>query len=109
MSTDSVPVTVRILEKEFCVACPAEERDSLLASARYLDGKMRQIRDSRKVVGMDRIAVICALNLAHELLQNNPAPPPPAENSFVTRVQHLHDKIEAALQVDKQKDLQLEI
>ena len=107
MSADNVPVTVRILEKEFCVACPAEERDSLLASARYLDGKMRQIRDSRKVVGMDRIAVICALNLAHELLHNNPAPP--AENSFVTRVQHLHDKIEAALQADKQKDLQLEI
>ena len=107
MSSDNVPVTVRILEKEFCVACPAEERDSLLASARYLDGKMRQIRDSRKVVGMDRIAVICALNLAHELLQKNAAAP--AENSFVMRVKHLHDKIEAALQPDKQKDKQLEL
>ena len=108
MSSDSVPVTVRILEKEFCVSCPAEERDSLVASARYLDGKMRQIRDSRKVVGMDRIAVICALNLAHELLQNQAAATP-AENSFVTRVKHLHDKIQVALQPDKQKDGQLEL
>jgi len=103
MSSDSVPVTVRIMEKEFCVACPADERDSLLASARYLDGQMRQIRDSRKVVGMDRIAVICALNLAHELLQNNTAVP--AENAFATRVKNLHDKIEIALQKDKQLEL----
>lgn len=98
MSSDSVPVTVRILEKEFCVACPADERDSLLASARYLDGKMRQIRDSRKVVGIDRIAVICALNLAHELLQNTAGTV--AENNFATRVKNLHDKIEGALQKD---------
>lgn len=107
MSADNVPVTVRILEKEFCVACPAEERDSLLASARYLDGKMRQIRDSRKVVGMDRIAVICALNLAHELLQNKTAAP--TENSFTARMKHLHDKIDSALQPDNQKDKQLEL
>jgi len=103
MSSDSVPVTVRIMEKEFCVACPADERDSLLASARYLDGKMRQIRDSRKVVGMDRIAVICALNLAHELLQKSAVVP--AENAFATRVKNLHDKIEIALQKDKQLEL----
>ncbi len=103
MSSDSVPVTVRIMEKEFCVACPADERDSLLASARYLDGKMRQIRDSRKVVGMDRIAVICALNLAHELLQNKTVAP--TENAFATRVKNLHDKIEVALQKDKQLEL----
>jgi len=104
MSSDSVPVTVRILEKEFCVACPADERDSLLASARYLDGKMREIRDSRKVVGMDRIAVICALNLAHELLQNKAAAPA-AESVFATRLRNLHDKIAAALQKDKQLEL----
>lgn len=103
MSSDSVPVTVHILEKEFCVACPANERDSLMASARYLDGKMRQIRDSRKVVGMDRIAVICALNLAHELLQNKTVAP--AENAFAARVKYLHDKIESALQKDQQLEL----
>lgn len=108
MSNDSVPVTVRILEKEFCVACPVDERESLIASARFLDGKMRQIRDSRKVVGMDRIAVICALNLAHELLQQPKAAP--VEHAFAARIKNLHDKIDVALQADKpKKATQLEL
>ena len=51
-------VSVRLLDREYQVACPAEERSDLLDSAEYLDGKMREIRDSGKVVGLDRIAVI---------------------------------------------------
>jgi cell division protein ZapA len=53
-------VSVRLLDREYQVACPAEERSDLLDSAEYLDGKMREIRDSGKVVGLDRIAVIAA-------------------------------------------------
>lgn len=105
MSSDTVPVTVRIMEKEFCVACPKAERDSLLESARYLDGKMREIRDSRKVVGMDRIAVICALNLAHELLQSNHVPAESTNGPLAARVKSLHDKIEAALHGNRQLEL----
>ena len=62
-------VSVRILEKEYQVACPANERTDLLDSAEILNAKMREIRDSGKVVGLDRIAVMAALNLANELLQ----------------------------------------
>ena len=62
-------VSVRILEKEYQVACPANERDDLLDSAEVLNTKMREIRDSGKVVGLDRIAVMAALNMANELLQ----------------------------------------
>jgi cell division protein ZapA len=62
-------VTVRILEKEYQVACPAEEKADLLASAELLNRKMREIRDSGKVVGLDRVAVMAALNLANELLK----------------------------------------
>jgi cell division protein ZapA len=62
-------VTVRILEKEYHVACPAEEKTDLLASAEMLNRKMREIRDSGKVVGLDRVAVMAALNLANELLK----------------------------------------
>lgn len=105
MSSDTVPVTVRIMEKEFCVACPKAERDSLLESARYLDGKMREIHDSRKVVGMDRIAVICALNMAHELLQSHQAPAASTTGPLATRVKSLHDKIEAALHNSRQLEL----
>ena len=70
MSEDRVSrVSVRLLDREYQVACPAEERSDLLDSAEYLDGKMREIRDSGKVVGLDRIAVIAALNLANELIK----------------------------------------
>jgi cell division protein ZapA len=62
-------VTVKILEKEYNVACPLEEKPSLLASAELLNVKMREIRDSGKVVGLDRVAVMAALNLANELLK----------------------------------------
>jgi cell division protein ZapA len=61
-------VTVHILDKEYCIACPAEERDNLEGAARYLDGKMREIRSGGKVIGADRIAVMAALNITHDLL-----------------------------------------
>lgn len=62
-------VAVRILDKEYQVACPEEERAALLASAEMLNRRMKEIRDSGKVVGLDRMAVMVALNLSHELLQ----------------------------------------
>lgn len=69
MSEMFAHVTVRILEKEYHVACPAEEKADLLASAEVLNRKMREIRDSGKVVGLDRVAVMAALNLANDLLK----------------------------------------
>ncbi|PWG62972.1 cell division protein ZapA [Spiribacter halobius] len=65
----SEPVKVNILDREFLVACPPEERAALLESAQILSERMREIRDSGKIVGMDRIAVMAALNLTHEMLQ----------------------------------------
>jgi cell division protein ZapA len=62
-------VTIRILEKEYHVACPAAEKAALLESAELLNAKMREIRDSGKVVGLDRVAVMAALNLANELIR----------------------------------------
>lgn len=67
---DILPVTVRILDKEYQVACRANEKQSLLDSARYLDQRMREIRNSGKVIGSDRIAVMAALNITHDLLQS---------------------------------------
>ncbi|MBE9539009.1 MAG: cell division protein ZapA [Proteobacteria bacterium] len=62
-------VTVKILDKEYQVACPEEQQSELMVSAKYLDKQMRGIRDSGKVIGLERIAVMAALNLSHELLQ----------------------------------------
>ena len=63
MSDNQARVSVRILEKEYHITCPIEERSDLLDSAEFLNMKMREIRDSGKVVGLDRIAVIAALML----------------------------------------------
>ena len=67
-------VTVQILDKEYSIICPQEERSNLVSAARYLDGKMREIRSSGKVVGADRIAVMAALNITHDLLHRQERP-----------------------------------
>lgn len=61
------PVTIRILDREYTVGCEPDERDSLLAAAKILDGKMREIRGNNRMAALDRVAVLAALNLAHEL------------------------------------------
>ena len=61
-------VDVSIMGREFTVSCTDEERQGLLDAVNYLDKKMHDIRDSGKVVGVERIAIMAALNLSHELL-----------------------------------------
>jgi cell division protein ZapA len=72
MSGNPIPVHVHILDREYQVACQPGEEETLKASARYLDSKMREIRDRGNVIGIDRIAVMAALNIAHEYLQLQP-------------------------------------
>ena len=65
----SEPVNVRILDREFTVGVEPAERDSLVAAATLLDSRMRELRGSNRMAALDRVAVLTALNLAHELLQ----------------------------------------
>lgn len=71
MSSDRKAVSVDILDKSYQVACHPEEQAALLASARHLDRQMRQIRASGKVIGLERIAVMAALNITNEMLQHS--------------------------------------
>jgi len=89
-------VSVRILEKEYQVSCPASERTDLLDAAEVLNERMRSIRDSGKVVGLDRIAVMAALNLANELLKVR-AKEESIETSLGPRLKLLSDRVESAL------------
>ena len=59
---------VMILDREFRVACPDDEKAELLEAVEYLDKKMREIRDAGKIASTERIAIMAALNIAHELL-----------------------------------------
>ncbi len=86
---------IKILDKSYTIACPAEERHALLDSARLLDDKMRHIRDNDKVIGNERIAIIAALNLAHELLQERQGG---ISDEVSARFGALTAKIEAELQ-----------
>ncbi|PZO06565.1 MAG: cell division protein ZapA [Lysobacteraceae bacterium] len=65
----SEPVNVKILDREFTVGVESDERESLMAAAHMLDARMREIRGSNRMAALDRVAVLTALNLAHELLQ----------------------------------------
>jgi len=102
--SEPTTVSVKILDKEYQVSCPQEEVDALSASARYLDQQMRQIRETGKVFGLDRIAVMAALNLANELLQNRQQ-----LNSIQSdangRARNLTDRIMVALAEHKQLKL----
>jgi len=104
VSEEPVLVTVRILDREYRVACPPGEREDLVASARHLDRLMREIRDSGKVIGLDRIAVMAALNMAHELLELRREREGLAE-SIGARVRALQAKVEEALGEGSQMEL----
>lgn len=68
--TDAQPISISILDKDYKVACPPGEQSALLESAKYLDSKMREVRDTGNIMGSERIAVITALNMANDLLQS---------------------------------------
>jgi cell division protein ZapA len=97
-------VTIRILEKEYNVACPVEEKASLLASAELLNGKMREIRDSGKVVGLDRVAVMAALNLANELIKAQ-GHDEELKNLVGLRIRAMREHLDSALGPAKQLTL----
>jgi len=95
---------VRLLDREFQVACPAEERADLLDSAEYLDGKMREVRDSGKVAGIERIAVISALNIANELIKLR-RQGSTLDGDVGARLRTLRERVESALERGQQLEL----
>jgi cell division protein ZapA len=99
-----IPIIVQILDKDYRVACQEGQQDSLLASARFLDQKMREIRAGGRVIGTDRIAVMTALNLAHELLELQ-RERDQLGDSFGRRIKALREKVEIALNDGNQLEL----
>ena len=68
MSSSTKTLDVKILDRELRIACPEEERGELLDAVAYLDKRMREIRDAGKIASVERIALMAALNITHELL-----------------------------------------
>ena len=103
MSHDAIPVTVRILDKEYRVACEPPEQEGLIESARMLDQRMREIRQTGRVIGTDRIAVMAALNIAHELIQHRQVKGR-TDEEVERRLVNLQDRIGEALATQHQLD-----
>lgn len=97
--TSSTTVTVTILDKEYCIACPSDARANLENAARFLDGKMREIRLSGKVIGSERVAVMAALNIAHDL-QRMQLQQQQQDNLAREQVRELLDRVDTALGSD---------
>ena len=97
-------ITIHILDKEYMIACSEDERHDLQRSADYLDKKMREIRDSGKIIGSDRIAVMAALNISHELLTQDGSPAATDAN-VGTRIQSIQEKIDEALYRSRQLEI----
>ncbi|HPE81902.1 MAG: cell division protein ZapA [Chromatiaceae bacterium] len=104
MSGASDPVAVSILGKEYRISCEPGAEQELIGAARFLDARMREVRGSGKVIGTDRIAVMVALNLAHELLKEK-SDQDSAASSANKRIRSLRERIEIALNDSTQLEL----
>jgi cell division protein ZapA len=99
--TSSIAV-VTILDKDYRVNCLDEDRDALFNAARLLDEQMRDIRGAGRVVGLERIAVMAALNFSYELLQNR-SEKDDYTRTVNARIKRIQDKIDAVLQDGRQE------
>ena len=87
-------VTVQLLDREYRIACEEEERQELLQAAMHLDKEMREVRASGHILGMDKIAVMAALNITHEYLRGGGSG---VDGTTAKRIGALRRKLEAAL------------
>ncbi|MCZ6579982.1 MAG: cell division protein ZapA [Gammaproteobacteria bacterium] len=98
---DALAISVSILDKDYKVACPSGEQPALLASAEYLDGKMREVRDGGNIIGSERVAVITALNITNDFLKSSQVEKELGEN-LPPRLKSLESKISKALEQARQ-------
>jgi cell division protein ZapA len=100
MSNEEQIITVSLLDRQFQIKCIDQQREALQEAAYYLDGKMREIRDSGKATGNERIAMMAALNLAFELLTTEKQ-----KNLYLdtmsSRIRDLQQKVALALTEQK--------
>ncbi len=104
MTEPQAQVSIRILDKEYQVACAASERTDLLDSAEVLNAKMQEIRDSGRIVGLDRIAVMAALNMANDLLHAKERDKY-LDGNLSDRLKDMSDRLESALGSSRPLDL----
>lgn len=104
MSDAALPISVSILDKDYKISCPSDEQPALLASAKYLDGKMREVRDNGNMMGTERVAVIAALNITNDFLSSNQVQQELGKE-LPPRLKSLEEKITQALERARQLEI----
>jgi cell division protein ZapA len=95
-------ITISLLGREFRVGCPEGEEKQLLASVDYLNRKLKEVRDTGKVVGNERIAIMAALNIAHEFM-SNPGKVGAVDNASIKRrIVVMQETLDTALVADQE-------
>ncbi len=94
-NNDTIPVTVKILEKEYKISCPQGEHESLLVSAKNVNDNMIKVRKGGKALSADRVAVMAAINIAHDLVKINEQPS--IDNNLLTRIDEMQKSIDNIL------------
>ncbi|MDQ3025919.1 MAG: cell division protein ZapA [Pseudomonadota bacterium] len=103
--SDKGAITISLLGREFRVGCPEGEEKQLLASVDFLNRKLKEVRDTGKVVGNERIAIMAALNIAHEHMSNNGKAGAPSVDSTAIRrrILAMRETLDSALSADQEK------
>ena len=98
-------LTIHILGREFRVSCPEGEEQRLAASVEFVNRHMKELRDSGKVTGNERIAIMAALNIAHELLAAKPAKAAAFvdDGDYRRRIVLMQETLDTALSADQDK------
>jgi len=101
---ENKPITIHILGNEYHVSSPADEVEKLEQAARALDTRMREIKEGGRIMGLEKVAVMAALNLSYELMHGNAMSQEEAQE-VDKRIESLQTKIDSALATNAQSDL----
>jgi len=98
------PASVQILDKEYLIACPPEERDDLQKAAALLGARLKDIREAGKIIGTERLLIMAALNMANDLAKLQ-ARDEQRGAELGTRVKQMRERVERALVRGQQLEL----
>jgi len=104
MSETITSVQVKILEKEYQINCPTADQEALMKSAHYLDENMRKIKERGNIHGGEKIAVIAALNITHDMLKKNRLINE-TRHINAQQIKELEDKVDLALEKSQQLEI----
>ena len=104
MAEEADTVNISILGRDYQISCPPSEEEALRKSAKYLDKQMSKVKSRGSTLAYEKVAVMAALNICHELLQQS-LEAESSESSFVDKIQTLQEKVELALQNSRQIEI----